>query len=125
MSKAAFTIKAFGVYLLCLGIIVTFAPNQLLSILGIPQTKDVWIRVTGVLVINIGIYYWYAARCEATAFFHASVYTRSLILVSFASFAVFGLVSPIIILFGAVDFLGGLWPYHALRLDKQRGDVER
>lgn len=34
MSKAAFTIKAFGVYLLCLGIIVTFAPNQLLSIKG-------------------------------------------------------------------------------------------
>lgn len=125
MSKAAFTIKAFGVYLLCLGIIVTLAPNQLLSIFGIPQTKEVWVRVAGVLVFNIGIYYWYAGLCEATAFFRASVYTRTLILVSFAAFAAIGLVNPVIILFGIVDFLGGLWTRRALRLDLQCVPVGR
>jgi hypothetical protein len=85
-----------------------------------PQTTEVWIRVVGILVFNIGIYYWYAAKCEATAFFRASVYTRTLVLVSFAGFAALGLASPVLILFGAVDFAGGVWTYLALSAEKQR-----
>ena len=117
MSKAAFTIKAFGIYLILLGIIIIFAPNLLLTVFGIPQTTEVWVRVVGVLVFNIGIYYIYAAKCEAMAFFRASVYTRAIVLLSFVTFALLGLVSPMIILFGIVDFSGGLWTFVALRSD--------
>lgn len=69
MSKSAFSVKAFGIYLLVLGVGLAFAPNLLLSAFGMPVTSEVWIRVVGVLVFNIGIYYIYAARCEAKAFF--------------------------------------------------------
>ena len=71
MSKAAFSVKAFGYYLIVLGIGLTLVPNLLLSVFGMPPTTEVWVRVVGVLVFNIGIYYLYAARCEATAFFQA------------------------------------------------------
>ncbi len=54
MSRAAFTVKAFGVYLLLLGAALVFVPNLLLSLLGMPPTTEVWIRVVGVLVFNIG-----------------------------------------------------------------------
>ena len=124
MSKAAFTIKAFGVYLILLGIIIVFVPNLLLTVVGIPQTTEVWVRVVGVLVFNIGIYYLYAAKCEAVAFFSASVYTRALVLISFVTFALLGLVSPMIILFGVADFSGGLWTFFALRSDlRQSGKI--
>lgn len=119
MSRSAFTVKAFGIYLLVLGVCLTLVPNLLLSVFGIPQTTEVWIRVAGILVFNIGIYYWYAARCEATAFFRASVFTRTLVLVAFAAFAALGLVSPILILFGAIDFAGGAWTYLTLRAEQQ------
>ena len=115
MSKAAFTVRAFGYYLLVLGVILAFVPNLLLAASFMPATSEVWIRVVGVLVFNIGIYYLYAAQCEATAFFRASVYTRTLVLVAFAAFAALGLAKPMLVMFGAVDFLGGLWTWRALR----------
>lgn len=120
MSKSAFTIKVFGIYLLVLGVVLTLVPNLLLSVFGVPQTTEVWIRVVGILVFNIGVYYWYAAKCEATAFFRASVYTRTLVLVSFAAFAALGLVSPVLVLFGAFDFVGGVWTHQTLRSEQQR-----
>jgi hypothetical protein len=120
MSKSAFTLKAFGIYLLVLGTVLIFVPNYLLTLFGLPQTSEVWIRVVGVLVINIGVYYLYAAKCEALAFFRASVFTRIFVLVAFIAFAAFGLVSPILILFGMVDCAGGIWTHLALRTEQQQ-----
>ena len=118
MSKSAFTLKAFGIYLLVLGVTLIVTPNILLSVFHIPETSEVWIRVVGVLVLNIGVYYLYAAKCEAKAFFRASVYTRIFVLLSFAAFAVLGFTKPILVLFGAIDFFGGIWTGIALRQEK-------
>ena len=123
MSKAAFTIRAFGIYLMVLGLTLTLVPNLLLSTFGIPETSEVWIHVVGVLVFNIGVYYIYAARCEARAFFEASVYTRAVVMVAFAAFAALGWVSPLLILFGAVDFMGGIWTWLTLRAELPPGKV--
>ncbi len=118
MSKSAFTIKAFGYYLIVLGAVLIIAPNLLLAIFNMPITKEVWIRVVGVLVVNIGVYYLYAAKCEAKAFFQASVYTRTFVLVSFAVFAAVGLASPMLVIFGATDFAGGIWTHLTLKAER-------
>lgn len=115
MSKAALTIRAFGYYLIVLGVALVTVPNLLLGVFLMPQTHEVWIRVVGVLVFNVGIYYLYAARCEAEAFFRASVFTRALVLVAFAAFALAGLAKPMLVGFGVADFLGGLWTWRALK----------
>ena len=115
MSKAAFTIRAFGCYLIVLGTALVAAPNLLLTMFLMPQTGEVWIRVVGLLVFNIGVYYIYAAKCEATEFFRVSVFTRTLVLVGFAAFVLVGLARPMLIGFGVVDFLGGLWTWRALK----------
>jgi hypothetical protein len=115
VSRAAFTIRAFGYYLVVLGLALVAVPNLLLGMFLMPATSEVWIRVVGLLVFNIGIYYVFAARCEATAFFRASVFTRTLVLVGFAAFALAGLAKPTLIGFGLVDFLGGMWTWRALK----------
>lgn len=115
MTKAAFTVRAFGYYLLVLGVVLIVVPNLLLTLSFMPATSEVWIRVVGVLVLNIGVYYLYAAKAEATAFFRASVYTRAFVLVSFAAFWLLGLAKPMLVLFGAVDAVGGLWTWRALK----------
>jgi hypothetical protein len=115
MNKPAFTIKAFGYYLIVLGLVLIFSPNILLAIFMMPTTTEVWIRVVGVLVLNIGVYYIFAALCGAESFFKASVYTRTFVLFSFVAFAIFGLVSPMIIFFGMVDFGGGVWTHFAIK----------
>ena len=119
MSKSAFSAKVFAVYLFIAGALLATVPNVLLSILFIPQTSEVWIRVIGVIAVMIGIYAWDAATQEAKSFFVTSVYTRCTVFVAFVVFAALGLGSPMIILFGVADLLGGIWTYFALRADAQ------
>ena len=121
MSKAAFTIKVFAVYLVVLAVSLILVPNLLLAVFGLPATNEVWIRVLGVVVLILGGYYWLAAKNEAAWFFQFSVYGRSFVLAVFIAFVIAKLVSPVLILFGAVDLLGALWTFAALRHVAQRG----
>src|SRR5664279_1780104 len=115
MSKAAFSVRAFGVYLVLLGIALVLSPNLLLGLFGIPATSEVWIRVVGLLAFNVVIYYWYAAKSEARHFFLASVYVRAAVPFVFIAFVALGLASPLLVLFGIIDLAGGLWTLVALR----------
>ncbi|MFP5392536.1 MAG: hypothetical protein ACLGI6_13490 [Gammaproteobacteria bacterium] len=119
MSKSETSAKVFAAYLYVLGTVLVFAPNLLLTILGVATTSEVWIRVLGLLVFNLGVYVWVAARHRP--FLEASVYTRLLVFAGLASFALLGMASPILALFGVVDLLGGLWTWLALRADASQG----
>ena len=118
MSRSAFSLKIFAGYLLGLGVLLVVAPNLLLTTFGFPATSEVWIRVLGFVVVNLSVYYWYAAKSESKPLFLATVYTRIFILVAFGALTVFGLAKPMLVLFGAVDAIGGLWTYLSLRRDE-------
>ena len=117
MTKAARTIRYFAIYPFFIGIVLVVAPNFLLSVFGLPATQEVWIRVLGVVVFNIGVYYWFAAVSEAFAFFKASVFTRTLVFIAFLVFVLLDYVKPALIIFGAVDLVGGLWTAWAIKQD--------
>lgn len=119
MSRAARSLKYFGIYLMLLGLALVLVPNQIITLFGMAPTPEVWIRVVGVLAFNIGVYYWFAARSECRPVYWASVYTRALVLVSFSVFAALHLSEPVLVLFGAVDFCGGLWTWYALRSERR------
>lgn len=118
MSKAAFSSKVFALYLFVIGPVLVLAPNILLGLFGIAPTSEVWIRVIGIIAVNLGVYSWVAAKHENKAFLAASVYTRSSVFVAFTAFAVLGMASPMIILFGAIDLAGALWTHFALQADR-------
>ncbi len=118
MSKAAFSVYAFAVYLFIMGIILMVAPNFLLTTFGLPETGEVWIRVVGMLTIVLSVYYSQASRKEWTDFFWLTVYIRSSIILFFAVFVWMELVDSILILFGVVDLLGAIWTWWALRAGK-------
>lgn len=115
MSKSARSIWFFGLYLLGLGSILLVTPNTLLGMFSLPPTTEVWIRVVGMLVLFLGVYYVQAARQEMTAFFHSTVYVRATVIVFFTAFVLLGFASPALILFGIVDFIGATWTGLALR----------
>ena len=118
MSKSAFSIQAFGIYTIALGLGLVFVPNLLLPLFRMPATAEVWIRVLGVVVMNIGILYVVAARSHAVAIFRATVYGRPLVLVWFAAFVLLRMAPPMLILFGVVEAAGALWTWLALRADQ-------
>ena len=115
MTSAARSIYVFGIYLIVLGGILMGSPNTLLAVFGIQPTTEPWIRVVGMLVTVIGMLDVACARREQTAFFQATVYTRTFALIGFAAFALFGIAPRILILFGVIDAVGALWTHLALR----------
>ena len=115
MTNVAKSVYYFGFYLLALGITLVFAPNMLLSMFGFEPTTEVWIRVLGTVVFNLGLYYVFTAPTNNETFFKVTVYTRLLILVWFTLFVVLGWAKPILLMFGGADFLGAAWTWSALR----------
>jgi len=114
MSKAAFSTKVFAVYLFVLGAALVLTPNFLLGLFGIAPTAEVWIRMVGVLVLMIGVQLYIAARHQAIPLLQASVLTRRAVFVLLTAFALTGIGSPMLILFGVIDLCGGLWTHFAL-----------
>lgn len=111
----ALSVFVFGIYLLLLGAVLILAPNLLLFVFQMPLTTEVWIRVTGMLVLFLGIYYVSARRADLRPFYLWTVYVRSSVIVFFAVFVILGFAPIPLILFGVVDLLGALWTLLALR----------
>jgi hypothetical protein len=118
LSKSARSIFVFGLYFWLLGACLLIAPNLLLGIFQIPSTDEVWIRVVGMLIFLLGVYYVLAARKEMTDFFRWTVYVRASVILFLITFVLLGFVKPILILIGVVDFLGAIWTGMALRASK-------
>lgn len=115
MQSSAFTIKAFGIYVVLTGIGLLLTPNTLIGLFGFAPTSEIWIRVLGALAIILGYYYWACGAAGAKAFFRATIPGR----VGFGALCV-GLVAaagaPLpLLVFGVVDVLGAAWTYQALR----------
>jgi hypothetical protein len=117
MTKAARSVFVFAIYLFALGGTLVAVPNVLLSVFRIPPTTEVWIRVVGMLVLILGLYYAGAARRELREFFAFTVWGRGAVLVFFAAFVLLGFAPPVLLLFGAVDAAAATWTALALSSD--------
>ncbi len=115
MSRAARSILVFGLYMIAVAAVLIAAPNALLALCRLPPTREVYIRVLGVVVLTLGLYYVAAARAEAVAFFRWTLWGRPLILATFLALVLLRLGPPVLIVFGAVDAAGALWTTLALR----------
>lgn len=115
MSRAARTLYAFAMYLALLAVVLLLVPNVMLSAFGLPTTTEVWIRVVGMLVGVLALYYYVAARTDARGVMWASVLARFSIMACFAIFVVAGWVGWQLILFGVVDAVAAAWTWSALR----------
>lgn len=118
MTPAAKSVCYFGIYLYIVGITLMIAPNFLLSTMQIPETHEVWIRVAGVLAFAIGYYYHRSGAGNIQPFFIHTVTMRCFVFIAFGVFVLQHYVSPVLMLFGAVDLAGAIWTLIALRNEK-------
>ncbi|MFV3126559.1 hypothetical protein [Niveispirillum sp. KHB5.9] len=116
MSHAARSVRLFALYLGANGLTLLFVPNLLLGLLGLAPTQEPWIRVLGVIVFNLGLYYH--AGAEGVGFQRITIVTRVIVLASFAGLVLTGLAPGLLVLFGLVDFAGAVWTALAMRRDR-------
>ncbi|HEY0680463.1 MAG TPA: hypothetical protein VGD17_19410 [Chitinophagaceae bacterium] len=115
MNDTAKSVMYFGFYLYLVGLALVFIPNVLLGVLRIEETREVWLRVAGVLTICIAYYYHRMGAGNNIHFAKLTIPTRVFVFLSFTVFAILDLVSPVIIGFGIVDLAGAMWTWSALR----------
>ena len=115
MSGASKSLLVYSIYTLGLGLTLLLVPNIPLPIFGLPEAHEVWIRVAGMTVIFLSIFYFIAARNDFMPFFVASVWFRFAVVGFFAAFAAAGFTSWNILLFTPLDVLFALWTLFELR----------
>src|SRR5688572_6265783 len=115
MSTAARSLFVFGIYLMILASILIIDPSRILSLFGEPPTEEVWIRVIGVVMLSISIYYLVSAQNELVPLIKASVPVRFSLIVFLGAFVSLGYLRARYMLFGVVDALGAMWTLAAIR----------
>jgi hypothetical protein len=118
MSRAATSLFVFGIYVCGLGLILLLIPNPALQFFGAPETSEVWIRINGMFLLCLSLYYILAARNELTIFIRWTVWTRVAVIFYFVFFILFISAPKALLLFGLIDLLAALWTWLALKKDK-------
>ena len=111
MSKSAKSVFIYGVFYAFNGLMLLLVPNVLLNSLGIEHTSEVWIRLAGILLSAIAVYYILAAKYELIVIMKATAFIRFSIIFFFTAFVLLQLVSSSIIIISVIDFFGGLWTF--------------
>lgn len=119
MTRAAWSLLAFGLYLAMGGIVLLGAPRTLCWVLGLAPPEGVWVRLVGMFFLLFAFYCVRAAREEQTSFMRWSLWTRPTTIVFLLGFVAARLVEPIMLLFGVVDLLAAAWTALALRADER------
>jgi hypothetical protein len=118
MTAASKTVYFFGFYLLITGITLMVSPNFLLSLFRIEPTSEIWIRVLGAVIVDIGFLYIYMASANHTLFLTLTVFARFSILIWFTVFVFLGWAPTQLIIFGLIDGAGATWTYISLKNQK-------
>jgi len=120
MSRAAMSIFIFGIYVIFLGITFLFVPEIMFLMLAYPTPPDIVSHILGMVFLLLAYLYIRAGLDEVgmKKFFMWSVHTRATVIIFLSVFAALQLVSPLAIMFGAIDLAAALWTFWALRKDK-------
>ena len=115
MSRSATSILVFGIYLAALGFVLLLIPNLLLGLAGLPPATDPWIRMMGMLLLVLALYYLLAARAATRPFFQWTLYTRLGAPLVLVPLVLLGWLPFAALLFWLGDLAGALWTLWALR----------
>jgi hypothetical protein len=115
----------FGCYLVVAGSALVLAPVLTASILGFqsPEEGGGFMRVTGMLALNLAYMCFVSARTESKDFMRWSVLTRSANFFLVWPFVALG--NKVFLIFGVLDLVGAQWTRWAMARDREAGQVDR
>lgn len=115
MNSASATIRIFGWYIVSSGMSLLLIPNFILQMFNHPQTNDIWIRMGGLLLLILGLYYLSAANNKIISFFRMTVWGRFIFGIGIIFLSLIYTEYWVLSVFGIIDILGGIWTHFALK----------
>ena len=103
------------VYVILSGLQLLFIPNFLLGMFGITPTSEIWIRVLGILVLVLSIYYYAIYKSGNKEIVRATVQGRLLFCFGLVMFVVLGMAPPVLIGFALAETGLALWSLSEIR----------
>jgi hypothetical protein len=117
MSRAAFSMLVWALYLMSLGAFLLFAPNFGCWVFGLRDPIGVWPRISGMLFWVIAYYCFCASFSDERKFIVWTNHTRPLMIWFVAVFVAIDLENSMLYLFGFIDLAGTAWTTLALHSD--------
>jgi hypothetical protein len=122
MTRAGKSIFYFSFWVLMCGIFLMFVPEFSLSFMNMVLADYIIVRLFGMILIFLFVYYIIAGRNPAFwPFYQATIFTRYTALLSVIIFVIIGIAKPYVIGFVIVDAIGATWTLFALIKDKKEG----
>jgi len=115
MTSAGRSVFVFGIYVLVMGLAVTFAPAAILALLRFPPAADEWIRMVGLLSLVVGVYDVVSGRSNAMANIRASVPIRFGFATGCCALVALRMMPLSLLPIAAIDVAGAVWTAVALR----------
>lgn len=98
-------------YVILSGLPLAVFPNPLLKLLGFAPTQEVWIRILGLLLVVLSVYYYRLAKYGNDKTVMATVLGRSIFCVGIISFVLLDLGKPMLLAFAAVEAFFAVWTW--------------
>jgi hypothetical protein len=102
-------------YVIISGLQLLFIPNFLLATFGLEPTSEIWIRVLGMLVLVLSIYYYAIYKSGNKEVVRATVQGRLLFCAGLVMFVILGMAKPILLFFAVVETCLALWTLSEIR----------
>ena len=98
-----------AIYVVLAGLSLIFIPNVLLGIFDLEPAREIWIRIMGLLVLILSIYYVQMAKYGNDKVVVATVWGRLAFCVGLVVFVLLGLVKPVLIGFAFAETALAFW----------------
>jgi hypothetical protein len=115
MSNSAKSVFLYSISASFLGLVLMVLPDLFLTILRLAPSDEVWIRIVGLFLLVVAVYYYLAARHEILIIIKASVFIRLSLIFFYAVFVFMKMIALNIMIIPILDLLTGLWTLFLLR----------
>ncbi len=102
-------------YVIGAGLALIFFPNVLLGIFGLPEANEIWIRIMGLLVLTLSIYYYFMAYSGNDIVTMATVYGRLFFCTGLIIFVILGMAETPLIGFAFFEIGLAMWTWRELK----------
>lgn len=104
-----------AIYVFSTGLSLIFIPNMILELVGFTPTNEIWIRILGIIVLTLSIFYTGVIRHGNADIIKYTIYGRIFAGLSIISLVISGLAQPMVALFACVDIATALWSWAELK----------
>lgn len=124
-DATSISLLVFGCYALIMGLVLLLVPEKVLPYFMFTESSGTWVHVLGFVLCCSAYYFIWAGRSGNKGFARLTVHTRLASPLVMLALLTWGKVDHMVLLFGIVDALGGVWTAATLWLGGQAGSANR